>query len=77
MARARRQDRPDLARKVLLLSAMRPTFPSLLWGRGRGFEAGNIIGASGEKHKSLRAGWQPMFFSSRRGVLGLREHFRV
>ena len=72
VAPARRQDHPDQARKVLLLSNMRPTFPSLLWGRGKDFEAGNIIGASGEKHKSLRAGWQPMFFSSRRGVRGLR-----
>ena len=66
-----RQDHPELARKVLLLSTMRPTFPSVFWGRERDFEAGNIIAAGGEKHKSLRAGWQPMFYSGR---CNLRVH---
>ena len=61
------QDHPQLARKVLLQSAVRPSFPSLFHGRERQFEAGNILAVAGEKHKSLRAAWQPMFFSGRRG----------
>ena len=44
---------------------MRPGFPSLFWGREREFEAANILAVHGEKHKSLRAAWQPMFFSGR------------
>ncbi|KAK9827982.1 hypothetical protein WJX81_005128 [Elliptochloris bilobata] len=56
-------DHPELARKMMLLSSMRPAFPSLFFGREREFEAGNIVAARGEKHKSLRAAWQPMFFS--------------
>jgi len=65
------QDHPQLARKELLQSAVRPAFPSLLWGREAAFEAGNIVAARGDKHKALRAAWQPMFFSSRRGRQGL------
>ena len=76
MLPARRQDHPDLARKVLLLSPMRPTFPSMFWGRERDFEAGNIIAATGEKHRSLRAGWQPMFYSGRCGWQVLRDSLR-
>ena len=60
-----RQDHPELARKALLLSSVRPGFPSLFWGREREFEAANILAVHGEKHKSLRAAWQPMFFSGR------------
>ncbi len=60
------QDHPELARKVLLLSSVRPSFPSLFWGQERQFEAGNILAVHGDKHKSLRAAWQPMFFSGRR-----------
>ena len=69
--RAPAQDHPALARKVLLQSAVRPAFPSLFYGRERAFEAGNILAVHGEKHKSLRAAWQPMFFSGRRGRQGL------
>lgn len=54
-----------LARKVLLLSSVRPALPSLCTGRERDFDAGNILSVHGEKHKSLRATWQPMFFSGR------------
>ena len=59
------QDHPELARKAMLLSSVRPGFPSLFWGREREFEAANILAVHGEKHKSLRAAWQPMFFSGR------------
>ena len=68
-ARPPAQDHPALARKVLLQSAVRPSFPSLFHGRERAFESGNILAVHGEKHKSLRAAWQPMFFSGRRGPL--------
>ena len=51
---------------MLLLSSVRPSFPSLFWGQERQFEAGNILAVHGDKHKSLRAAWQPMFFSGRR-----------
>ena len=47
---------------------MRPAFPSLFWGREREFEAANILAVHGEKHKSLRAAWQPMFYSGRRAL---------
>ena len=56
---------------MLLLSSVRPSFPSLFWGKERQFEAGNILAVHGEKHKSLRAAWQPMFFSGRRACTSL------
>jgi cytochrome P450 len=60
-------DHPALARQVLLQNPSRPVFPSLWLGRERKFDAANILAARGEKHKSLRSAWQPVFFSGRFG----------
>ena len=49
---------------------MRPALPSLLGGEDLRFEAGSIMSAHGAKHASLRAAWQPLFFSGRRAVRG-------
>ena len=49
-------------------SSVRPALPSLLGGEDLQFEAGSIMSARGRKHASLRAAWQPMFFSARRAL---------
>ena len=57
-------------------SGVRPALPSLLGGKDALFEAGNIMSAYGKKHASLRAAWQPMFFSGRHagGNKGVHLH---
>ena len=51
-------------------SGVRPALPSLLSGEDLKFEAGSIMSAHGAKHASLRAAWQPLFFSGRRAGRG-------
>ena len=51
-------------------SGVRPALPSLLSGEDLKFEAGSIMSAHGAKHASLRAAWQPLFFSGRRACRG-------
>ncbi len=50
-------------------SSVRPALPSLLGGEDLKFEAGSIMSAHGRKHASLRAAWQPMFFTARRALM--------
>eukprot|EP00884_Botryococcus_braunii_P022849 jgi/Botrbrau1/9248/Bobra.180_1s0009.1 len=54
---------PILARQVLLLNYNRPAFRSIWSGKEREFDAASILAARGDKHRSLRGAWQPVFFS--------------
>ncbi|CAL5225498.1 g8326 [Coccomyxa viridis] len=54
---------PELVRQVLLTNTYRPVFPSIWLGREREFDKANILAVRGEKHRSLRGAWTPMFFS--------------
>ena len=39
--------------------------PSLLYGKDRQFDQANILAARGDKHRSLRGAWLPLFSTSR------------
>lgn len=54
-----------MARQVLLQNTSRPIFPSIWTGRELEFDRASILAARGDKHKSLRSAWQPMFFTGR------------
>ncbi|CAL8467004.1 g6540 [Coccomyxa elongata] len=56
-------DQPDLVRQVLLQNSSRPIFPTIWQGREREFDRASILAVSGDKHKSVRSAWQPMFFT--------------
>jgi len=45
---------------------VRPTMPSLLSGKDREFDRANILAAVGDKHRSLRGAWLPLFYAGRR-----------
>lgn len=59
-------DSPALAHDVLLQHTVRPTMPSLLSGKDREFDRANILAAVGDKHRSLRGAWLPLFYAGRR-----------
>ena len=58
-------DSPAFAHDILEQHSIRPTMPSLLYGKDRQFDQANILAASGDKHRSLRGAWLPLFFTGR------------
>ncbi len=58
-------DQPDLVRQVLLQHSSRPMFPTIWQGKEREFDRASILAVRGDKHKSVRSAWQPMFFTGR------------
>ena len=58
-------DSPALANEILEQHSIRPTMPSLLYGKDRQFDQANILAARGDKHRSLRGAWLPLFFAGR------------
>ena len=51
--------------QVLIQHTYRPAFPNIWLGREAEFDAASILAVRGEKHRSLRGAWTPMFFSGR------------
>ena len=62
-------DQPDLVRQVLLQHSSRPMFPTIWQGKEREFDKASILAVRGDKHKSVRSAWQPMFFTGRQTQL--------
>ena len=58
-------DAPELVRQVLIQHTARPAFPSIWLGVEREFDKASILAVRGEKHRSIRGAWTPMFFSGR------------
>lgn len=58
-------DSPALAHEILEQHSIRPTMPSLLYGTDRQFDQANILAARGDKHRSLRGAWLPLFSTGR------------
>ena len=58
-------DSPVLAQDVLQQHSVRPTMPSLLSGKDLDFDRANILAAVGNKHRSLRGAWLPLFYTGR------------
>ena len=58
-------DSPALAHEILEQHSVRPTMPSLLYGKDRQFDQANILAARGDKHRSLRGAWLPLFSTGR------------
>ena len=53
---------------MLIQHTARPAFPSIWLGAEREFDAASILAIRGEKHRSIRGAWTPMFFSGRRAA---------
>ena len=62
-------DQPELVRQVLIQHTARPAFPSIWLGAEREFDKASILAIRGEKHRSIRGAWTPMFFSGRCTVM--------
>ena len=54
--------------QVLIQHTYRPSFPNIWMGREADFDKASILAVRGEKHRSLRGAWTPMFFSGRRAA---------
>ena len=50
---------------MLIQHTYRPRFPNIWTGREADFDKASILAVKGEKHRSLRGAWTPMFFTGR------------